>query len=246
MQVEHMQIQPKEAGVTEIIIREVNGVNELPVKPPVKVKIDGTIGAPFEFLLKRFDQPDQINQKRCHIIVDREDITILLVINEHDEYIKGTVKGTLEFYPKFVEFGINTGKVWTPQQLGMFFKMNRSFFADRAENMRLVNELMNFTATVNNKIERAAKENGDRTDNFSQVVNSNLPASFKLTMPIFKGTPAETIEVETFAQINGREVSFILLSPGAQASLEEIRDKAVDEQLEKIVNICPDIALIEQ
>jgi hypothetical protein len=246
MQVEHMNIQPQKGEKVELIIRELTTVNELPIKAPVKIKLDGTIGAPFEFLSKRYDQPDQINQKRCHIIVDREDITILLVMNESDEYIRGQVGGKLEFYPKFVEFGINTGKVWTPQQLGMFFKMNRSFFVDRTDNMKLVAELMNFTATVNNKIERSAKENGDRTDNFAQVVNSNLPASFKLTMPIFKGTPAETIEVETFAQINGREVSFILLSPGAQASLEEIRDKAVDEQLVKIREICPDIAIIEQ
>lgn len=246
MQVEHMNIQPQNGEKAEIIIREVTTVNELPVLKPVKIAIAGTIGAPFEFLSKRHDQPEQINQKRCHILVDREDITIALVTCEQDEYTRGNVKGKLEFHPKFVEFGINTGKVWTPAQLGLFFKMNRSFFVDRATNMSLVNELMNFTATVNNKIDRSVKENGDRTDNFAQVVNSNLPKSFTLNMPIFKGTPAEIIEVETFAQINGREVQFTLLSPGAQATLEEIRDKAVDEQLKQIREICPYIAIIEQ
>lgn len=246
MQTEKLQITPNETGKTEVIIREVSTVNELQVKAPLKLKINGTIGSVAEFLSKRFDQPDQVNQKRCHIIVDREKITIELVINENDEYTTGTVKGKLDFYPKFIEFGINSGKVWTPQQLGMFLKMNRSFFEDRNENMKLVASLMNFTAMVNNSIERSAKESGDKTDNFSQVVNSNLPASFNLKMPIFKGTPAENIEVETFAQINGREVSFTLLSPGAQTALEEIRDKAVDEQLEAIKGICPDIAIIEQ
>lgn len=241
-----MNIQPQNGEKAEIIIREVTTVNELPVLKPVKIAIAGTIGAPFEFLSKRHDQPEQINQKRCHILVDREDITIALVTCEQDEYTRGNVKGKLEFHPKFVEFGINTGKVWTPAQLGLFFKMNRSFFVDRATNMSLVNELMNFTATVNNKIDRSVKENGDRTDNFAQVVNSNLPKSFTLNMPIFKGTPAEIIEVETFAQINGREVQFTLLSPGAQATLEEIRDKAVDEQLKQIREICPYIAIIEQ
>ncbi len=246
MQTEKLQIIPNETGKTEVIIREVSSVNELQVKAPLKLKISGTIGAVSEFLNKRFDQLEQVNQKRCHIIVDREKITIELVTNENDDYNTGTVKGKLEFYPKFVEFGINSGKVWTPQQLGLFFKMNRSFFEDRSENMRLIALLMNFTATVNNSIERSVKENGDKTDNFSQIVNSNLPASFQLKMAIFKGTPAESIEVETFAQINGREVSFTLISPGAQAALEEIRDKAVDEQLEAIRSICPDIAIIEQ
>lgn len=149
-------------------------------------------------------------------------------------------------HPKFKEFGINTGKVWTPTELGMFFKMNRAFFGDKAENMRLVNELMNFTATVNNSIERSAKENGDRTDKFAQVVNSNLPASFTLTIPIFKGMPAETLEVETFAQVNGRDIAFILLSPAANQTMEDIRDGVIDKQITGIRELCPDIAIIEQ
>lgn len=100
-------------------------------------------------------------------------------------------------------------------------------------------------ANVNNKIDRAVKENGDRTDNFAQMVNSNLPESFTVQMPIFKGMSPETIEVETFAQVNGREVSFVLLSPGAQATLEDLRDKVIDEELSKIREIAPEIAIIE-
>lgn len=230
----------------EAIIREVKEVNELPIKAPVKIAISGTIGAPLEFLKRRMDQPDQINQKRSHILVDRENISITLIFNENDEYNRGGVTGGLQVHPKFEEFGINTGKVWQPAELGLFFKMNRSFFSSREENMKLVSELMNFTATVNNSIQRSVKESGDRTDNFEQVVNSNLPKSFILSIPLFKGSGPETIEVETFAKVNGREVAFALLSPAAQATQEEIRDKIIDKQLEAIRDICPDIAIIEQ
>ena len=230
----------------EMVIREVNGVNELPVKPPLKVNLSGVIGAPYEFLLRRWDQPDQINQKRCFILVDRDKISIELITNEDDAYISGRVLGKLEFNPKFVEFGINTGKTWTPTELGLFFKMNRAFFTTKEENMKLVTELMNFTATVNNSIERSAKESGDRTDVFVQTVNSNLPKSFNLAIPVFKGSKPETIEVETFAQIDGRTVSFTLLSPGAQAVMEEMRDNVIDEQIKLISDLCPDIAIIEQ
>jgi hypothetical protein len=235
-------------GVTkgELIIREVNEVNELEIKPPVKLNLEGVIGSVAEFLSRRTDQPEQINQKRCHILVDREDISIKLVFNENDEYNTGSVKGTLEMHPKFIEFGINTGKKWTPTELGMFLKMNRAFFTDKTENMKLVTDLMNFTATVNNSIERSAKENGDRTDKFAQTVNSNLPKSFNLNIPVFKGKPAETLEVETFAQINGREVAFTLLSPAANQTIEEIRDKEVDKQINAIRTLAPDIAIIEQ
>jgi len=230
----------------EIVIREVDKVNELEVKAPLKLNIEGVIGTVQEFLDKRKDQEEQINQKRCHILVNREKISIELVYNENNEYQIGFIKGTLEQHPKFKEFGINSSKVWTPEELGLFFKMNRSFFPDKAENMKLVSELMNFKAKINSNIERSVKESGSLTDNFSQVVNSNLPPSFVLTIPIFKGTQAETLEVETFAQISGRDVQFVLLSPAANQTMEDIRDKVVDEQLGKIREICPDIAIIEQ
>jgi hypothetical protein len=230
----------------ELIIKEVTSLNELDIKAPLKLNIDGVIGSVTEFLSKRNDQADQINQKRCHILVNRENISIKLIFNENDEYLTGSIKGVLEEHPSFKKFGINSSKVWTPTELGLFFKMNRAFFPSKEENMKLVTELMNFTAKVNNSIDRSVKENGDRTDNFSQVVNSNLPASFTLTIPIFKGTQAETLEIETFAQVSGRDVSFVLLSPSANQTIEDIRDKVIDEQLSNIREICPDIAIIEQ
>lgn len=228
----------------ELVLREGVAPKELDPKAPVKTLLNGVIGAVVEYLTKRINT-GQFAQKDCHILVNRENIEITLIINEADEYKRGEIVGKLGYNPKFVEFGINGGKIWTPTELGMFIKMNRAFFADRSENMKLVSCLMNFTADVNNKIDRAVKENGNRTDNFAQVVNSNLPESFTIQMPIFKGMQPETIEVETFAQVNGREVAFVLLSPGAQATLEDLRDKVIDEQLKQIREIAPEIAIIE-
>jgi hypothetical protein len=246
METEKMQFNIGD-GVTkaEVIIREGAAIKELEPKAPVKTCLRGVIGAVVEYLIKRVGT-GQFTQERSHLLVSREDVKLTLVINEDDEYQSGTVEGALEPHPTFVAFGINAGKVWTPTELGMFFKMNRAFFPDRAANMKLVSELMNFKATVDNKIERSVKESGDRTDNFSQIVNSNLPASFTLNIPVFKGMAAESLEVETFAQINGREVAFVLLSPGAQETLEDIRDRAIDAELEKIREIAPNIAIIEQ
>lgn len=235
---------PTSRDCAEVVIREGVAPKLLEPKPPVKIDLNGTIGSVVEFLSKRLETR-QFEQSDCHILVNREKVSITLVINEENEYRRGTVVGQLSYNPKFVEFGINRAKTWTPTELGMFVKMNRAFFADRKTNMELVTTLMNFTATVNNKIERSVAENGNRNDNFAQVVNSNLPASFTIQMPIFKGMPAEIIEVETFAQVNGREVAFILLSPGAQATLEELRDKVIDEELGKIRELAPSIAIIE-
>ncbi len=232
--------------VAELVIREVDKVNELEIKAPLLLEITGIISCVYEFILKRISQPEQIDQKRCHILVDRQNMSIELVTNENDFYHRNKITGILESHPKFKEFGINTGKSWTPTALGMFIKMNRAFFPSKDDNMKLVSTLMNFTATVNNTVEKTASEKGDRSDKFEQVVNSNLPSTFDLSMPIFKGLQAETFEVETFAKIDGREISFILISPGAQATIELIRDNIIDGQLNLIHSIAPEIAIIEQ
>lgn len=234
-----------EDGVSQLIIREGAAEKLIDPKPPVKINITGILNSPLEFLTKRLNS-GQFNILLCQLLVNREKLTLNLIINENDEYQKGSITGKLEFNTKYKEFGINTGKVWTPTDLGLFIKMNRSFFADKSVAMKLTTELMNFKATVDNKIERSLKESGDRTDNFSQVVNSNLPPSFKIFMPIFKGHPSEELEVETFAQINGRDVAFILISPGANESLENIRDSAIDIVLEDIKATAPDLVIIEE
>ena len=230
----------------ELIIREVSSVNELPVKAPIKVNLKGVIGAPFEFLSKRFDQPDQINQKRCVVLISREDLSIILNFNENDAYNDGCVLGTLDQHPKFVEFGINTGKNWKPNELGQFLKMNRFYFTIQKENMDLVTLLKSFEAKVGILIEKEKTQNGNFKDNYSGVVTSNLPGSFKLHIPIFKGRPAEDIEVEFYATVNGREVFLQLYSPGACQALEDLRDQVIDEQIKAIRELAPDIAIIEQ
>ena len=82
-------------------------------------------------------------------------------------------------------------------------------------------------------------------DNYSQVVDSNLPKSFKLNIPLFKGFAQEEIEVEIYADVDGRDVSLSLVSAGANEAIEEYKNKVIDEQLEQIRQIAPDIVIIE-
>lgn len=47
----------------------------------IRLNEAGTIGSVHEFLLKRISEKEQINQKRCYILVDREKMTLKLVTN---------------------------------------------------------------------------------------------------------------------------------------------------------------------
>lgn len=236
-------VVPKDYNGTpiEVVLREGKAPVALDPKEPKKVSIAGTIDAPSKWLEKRVEL---IDQQKTHIVVNRDKMGIALTIDETN-YYQTEIGGILQPSKEMQEFGINAEKRWEPIKLSQFFKMHRAFFKDKSQNMTLVSTLKNFKAKVNQDIERSKEENGSRTDNYSQVVDSNLPSSFKLNIPLFKGFPCEEIEVEIYADVDGREVSLSLVSAGANEAIEEYKNKVIDEQLEYIRGIAPDIVIIE-
>lgn len=225
----------------EVVLREGEAPVALDPKEQERVVINGTIDAPLRWLEKRVEL---INQKSTNIIVNRDKMGIALTIDETN-YYQTEIKGILQVSKEMQEFGINTDKKWEPIKLSQFFKMHRAFFKDKSENMILVSTLKNFKAKVNQDIERSKEENGSKVDSYSQVVDSNLPKSFKLNIPLFKGFACEEIEVEIYADVDGRDVSLSLVSAGANEAIEEYKNKVIDEQLDAIRQIAPDIVIIE-
>lgn len=236
-------IVPKDYNGTpiEVIIREGKAPVALDPKEPRVVEIYGTITSPLRWLEKRIQL---INQKESNIIIDRDNMNIRLIINETDFY-RTSIEGSLQPSKEMIEFGINSEKKWEPIKLSQFFKMHRAFFKDKTENMMLVSTLKSFKAKVNQDIERSKEENGSRVDNYSQVVDLNLPKSFKINVPLFKGFACEEIEVEVYADVDGRDVSLSLVSAGANETIEEYKNNVLDEQIRLISEIAPDIVIIE-
>lgn len=225
----------------EVVLREGEAPVALDPKEPERVVINGTIDAPFRWLEKRVEL---INQKETNIIVNRDKMGLALTIDE-TSYYQTEINGILQPSKEMLEFGINTDKNWEPIKLSQFLKMHRAFFTDKSQNMMLVSTLKSFKAKVNQDIERSKEENGSKVDNYSQVVDSNLPKSFKLNIPLFKGFANEEIEVEIYADVDGRDVSLSLVSAGANEAIEEYKNKVIDEQLDAIRQIAPDIVIVE-
>lgn len=247
-------------GQTDLTVREGKAIDLLPLKAPVKINISGIINAPLLFLEKRFDilnncrnqypgnecEENQLEPTRCHVIVEREGYKITLVTNENNEYSTGKVEGKLEQHPLFEKFGINTGYQWAPNDLAKFFKMHRAFFASSDENMDLVSKLSAFKGKVNAVIENTKDQNGSFADNFSGAVESNVPGTFKLKMPFFKGYPKEEFEVEFYASVNGRDFTLELVSPAAKQAYDEARDEIFDGVIKGIAEVAPIIPIIEK
>lgn len=230
-------------GQTQVQVLYGPAPKQLDAKAPIKVSIDGTIEAPARWLEKRVGD---IDQHKAHVLVDRDSMSICLVINEDDPYKDGSVRGKIAVCDIVTKFGINTGKKWTPEQLGQFLKMNRSLFVSKEENMAAVGSLKSFNARVAQDVTRESQENGNRNYAFRQAVESNIPQKFSLRIPVFKGCQPVEVEVETYASIDGTDVTIVLQSAGVNDIMEEARNSAIDKVIEEIKGYGPEIAIIEQ
>lgn len=230
----------------EVIIRKgeaARAVEALPTREPIKTKISGVITTPIDWLEKRIDT---VEQKKAHVEVDREAMTILLVVNEADHYTRGEIQGRVEFTEIFVKTRINNAKeAWLPDRLGQFLRLNRGLFTDKEECMKLVSALKNFTAKANSEVQKQKDPNGSRAEVFKQTVQSNLPKDFTLNLAIFKGTPKVPILVEFDHYLADGDCYLQLVSPGANEAVESFRDSCIDDVLNRIREIAPDIAIME-
>lgn len=220
----------------EIIIREGHA---LPAKEPEQVHINGTIDAPARWAENR---KSVIKQIASHMIVNRQDMTISLVEDEKN-YYGSTINGKMALSDKFKEFGINSGKYITNFEMANLFKMNRSFFETKAICMELVSKLKNLKASINKQIEASNNDRGNRRELVDQVMQHNIPDSFKLTLPIFNGTDPQEIEVEI--NVDADDLSCTLISPHAKDLIEQMRNEKIDDVIDRVNAACPDIVVIE-
>lgn len=170
--------------------------------------------------------------------------------------VSGTISTPYEWLSKRIDtvdqkranekFGINDGeKGWIPAKLGQFLRLNRGLFEDKEKCMVLVSNLKNFNAKAKAEIEKQRDPSGSVADVYRCQVESNLPKSFTVNMAIFKGTAKQPIEIEFDHYLTNGEVFLQLVSPGANEVMESYRDKCIDEVLDKIKDIAPDIAILE-
>lgn len=226
-----------ENGVKTVEIRTGKA---LELKEPRKVSLFGVLDSPLKWLEKRVEE---INQNKAHVIVDREAMTISLRLEELD-YYSTTLCGRMELHPAFIKLGINSGQYRTAFEMAELFKMNRSYFQNRQFAMELVTTLRNFRAKIDKQVESEHNPNkGDRRVLIAQTVDSNLPSSFTVAVPIFKGTKKVDIECETY--FNPDDLTCTLVSAGANETIEDMKDESIDRVLNGIREIALDIVIIE-
>ena len=211
----------------------------LEAKEPRTVNILGVIDTPLRWLEKR---GGIIDQKQCNIQVSRETMLITLSIGEHDHYVD-FINGRLLLSEEYQRFGINKGNYKSGLEMSDLIRMNRTYFAEKKIAMDLVSIMRNFKAKVTNDIENSDDKKGNVSQVRRQAVESNLPPSFELNIPIFKGQPKQKFTVEI--DIDPDALQATLVSPDAQDMIVEQRDALIDDVLNSIQEICPEIPIIE-
>lgn len=212
----------------------------LPLKEPKYVSIHGTIDAPARWVEKR---KDDIVSADAHILVDRDHMTITLNTDENNFY-SDQIVGTLTLSTEMQEFGINTGEYMSCFDMADRIKQLRTYFETQQDAMKLVSELRNFKAKVDKELELSDDKRGNQKILRAQTVESNLPKSFNVNMPIFKGTEKRTFEVEV--EINPNDLSCTLVSPDAHDIVVQERDNQMDAVLGRIAEAATNIVIIEQ
>lgn len=222
-------------GVKELIIREGEA---LPLKEPTQVKIAGTITAPAEFLSKRTEEV--VKPKQSNVVFSYEGMYIVLTVNESDG-IPTIITGKLQPNPELKKFGINEGKKFTIKDLKQFLKMNRYFFSDQDENIKIIGNLEKFRASVNSQIEQESSNQGNKKQHYEVKVDSNLDLNFTLNMPVFVGQPNSKFQVEICFDVRDQSIEIWLESAELQQIIlsgrQVIIDKALESFKEKFVVI---------
>jgi hypothetical protein len=226
-----------EEGVKEVIV--LTGAAE-PVYHEKSIEVkSGSINSALEYLSKKVVMPQIIEHSKLEFCYDKLYIDLYYDARQRNPDV---ITGKLKMHPDLEKFAINSGKSYSTFELSDFIKMNRHYFENKEYAMKLVSELRNFEGKVNRDIEAKADDRGNKRALINQVVESNIPSGFFLELPVFVGQEKQRLEVEI--NINSSFECF-LISPDLKQFLDLKSKEILDEQLNKIKVLHPELKVFE-
>lgn len=203
------------------------------VKADKDVSISGAIDSPKRWLKSR---EETFNKLESHALVDYDNRSINLVINEtnsNGEYYQ--INGQIQLSEKFTDLGINSScQSYSPVELANKLKLLRSIFPQKGDHAIIVNTLRNLKAKINKAMEQTDDRRGNTSNSFEQTVESNMPESFKICIPLIKGANPIEIELSVILEAKSGEIRCFLESVEAAEKIDEISEKLISEEVEAI------------
>jgi hypothetical protein len=240
----HIQLVPVN---DRIKITEEVRTGALPaIKDLITLKIVGTILAPFQYLdhmnrLNEVDKPVEgeentfrIDRSLTHALVDLENQRIRLNVNKNKEYNQGyqaIIAGELMLSGDLKRFNINEDDEMSPRKMADKLKRLKIFFKDPNQNHEIVSALMNLVGKSTKDFSRSEDNRGNLKASLDKKVNTNLPETFTLSVPIFEGFPPLTFQVEIGVDERDGGLSVWLESTELFSLMIEMRDKAISTEV---------------
>jgi hypothetical protein len=225
----------KENAVVTIL----NGTAEAVFHPKsIEVK-GGAINTVHEYLSKKVVVDEVIEHSKIEFCYDKLYINLLYDARQRNPDV---IQGSLKLHPDLEKFNINSGKSYSTFELADFIKMNRHYFENKEYAMKLVSELRNFEGKVNRDLEAKADERGNKRALINQVVESNIPSSFYLEVPVFVGQ--EKIRLEVEVSINA-SFECSLISPDLKELIDLKSKEILGLELDLIRRLHPELKIFE-
>lgn len=218
----HISTQP---GTETLIVREGQAPE---VIEQCSVDVKGNINAPATWFNARKENIDLAN---CHVIVNKGDMSITLVIDENMTVNK-TVSGKIKLDPYFSEFKINGESFSSPEALGDLIRRRQKFLSgSETEKAQIVANLRNWSIKIDKTMEKNVGDNKGNGKRFfqEQHVKDNLPDSFTIEMPIFEDGKTHKFLVDLIFNITDSSARITLES----LEIEDIFKEELDQILEK-------------
>jgi len=201
-----------------------------PYEPDKSINITGTLGAPAQFLLGRGPQDDT----KCHLLVDNDNGSLTLTINDMATHGKHTIKGSLTPDVNLAAFQINTEKRWGVREFTKFCKMARYYFADEAEVNNLISSLQKFEGTVQKIYKDHNDNSGDSLIHLeTKVEGVKMERKFRVKVPVYKGYAPQVFTVEIGFDTKSTVVDLFLVSDELYSLLPKLREEIMSMEIAK-------------
>lgn len=227
----------------ELIIRQGNAQEPLPLKEPKIINLSGDIHSVSNFLNARPNgySSQYVDPTKAVVTVDKHAKTIMLQLDP-ENYYGASVTGKLEMSKELQQFGINTQTKYSRKQLLDLLRFNRLFFEDKNQHAQVLAGLYKLRIKSETEIQQEKDNQGNKRSlhDVKTVDDGGLVKEFGITIPLFSGFSAQNITVEICFDVVNGDVSFWLESVG----LKEAMEGAIGDIFTEELKICEGLVII--
>lgn len=218
-----------EAGTTSTFTL-LTGAAPAPLLAPTKLTYAGRLDTPRLFLTPKAANYDKL---QCTFEVDAENNKVRFVGTEKSHESADTITGVLVASEAIEQFKLNTGYRWAVPQLIELVKRMRPYFATQEAQVALITHLRNWSIGVSKLFEEVSNQDGNAKRAVTVKVEGQAPVPFVLCLPIYKGYPKETFEVEFGVDAeNTVGVKLYMDSPQLLDLLLEKKEQYIKEEVD--------------